>query len=125
MKEEKESGYFMRQMGGRELCFLLKNLRKEELDCILTKLFKLETVIKVNIFRPIIKNLYCAIYFEVTKDVVSKYKIYGKIGIHFYCDNFRFRIQQGDSLRNTEYLFEKYGEIKPYYFLKMIFIRRR
>lgn len=115
----------MRQMSGRELFCLLKNLSKEELDCILTKLFILETVIKVNIFRPIIKNLYCAICFEVTKDVVSKYKIDGKIGIHLYCDNFRFRIQRGDSLRNTKYLFEKYGEIKPYYFLKMIFIRRR
>ena len=115
----------MRQMGGRELFCLLKNLSKEELDCILTKLFMLETVMKVNIFRSIIKNLYCAICFAVIKDVVSKYKIDGKIGIHFYCDNFRFTIKRGGSLINTKYLFEKYGQIKPYYFLKMIFIRRR
>ena len=39
----------------------------------------LERILKVSLFRPIVRNLYCVICFNVTSDVSLKHKI----GFHF------------------------------------------
>ena len=59
-------------------------------------------------------NLYCAKSFEVNKDVALRYKIDEKNSIRFYCDKCGSRKEQGDLLRDVEYLINKDGEIKLY-----------
>ena len=55
--------------------------------------------------RPILRNLYCTICFEATKDVVLKHKTDRKIGINFCCVNYGFKKEGGNSLRDMEYSF--------------------
>ena len=45
--------------------------------------------------------LYCFMCLKITKDVVLKHEIDGKVGIHFYYVNCSFRKERCDSLRET------------------------
>lgn len=62
-------------------------------------------------YRPIIRNLYCVMRFDVTSDVQVNRKsnvwVGGKINFHIYCGNCEFRKKQSDPLRRMGHLLEK------------------
>ena len=70
--------------------------------------------VKVRFSISIIRNLYCVMYFEVTRNIwVEK-----EIVILFYCNNYGFKKEQGDHLQDIKYTIKKYEEKATDYFLK-------
>ena len=105
MNKEKEFGYSLRQLSKERLFDLLKNLSDGELHCALKKLYLLKQIVTLNVPIPILMNLYCVMYSEVTNNVwVDGFVV---------TNNVLVDKEQGDSLRDRAHLLKKREEIKP------------
>ena len=73
----------------------------------------------MSVYRPIIGNLYCVMCLEATSKIFIEHEIDRKVGTHIYCNDFSFKKERDDLLKELSYLFIKYEEIKPDYSLKI------
>ena len=44
------------------------------------------TFLRVNVYRPIMRNSYCVMCFEITNDIHTEYEADEKTGSYIYCN---------------------------------------